>query len=95
MDLLVSQAALAQTADDIGATVASIAARLARLDQELAPLRTAWVGSAQAAYVVAKGRWDSEIARLASSLASARLAVMQSAAAYAEADRRGAAMFGQ
>lgn len=95
MDLLVSQAALAQTADDLGAAVSAMAARLAQLDQELAPLRTEWVGSAQEAYLVAKARWDAEIERLSSALASARLSVMQSAAAYAEADRRGAAMFGR
>ena len=95
MDLLVSQAALAQTADDLGATIAAMAARLAQLDQELAPLRSEWIGNAQEAYAVAKVRWDTEIERLSSALSSARLAVMQSAAAYAEADRRGAAMFGR
>lgn len=95
MDLLVSQSALAQTADDLAATVASMAARLAELDQELAPLRTEWIGSAQEAYQVAKSRWDAEIGRLSSALSSVRLAVMQSAAEYAEADRRGAAMFGR
>lgn len=95
MDLLVSQSALAQTADDLAATVAAMAARLAELDQELAPLRTEWIGSAQEAYQVAKSRWDAEIERLSSVLSSVRLAVMQSAAEYAEADRRGAAMFGR
>jgi 6 kDa early secretory antigenic target len=95
MDLLVSQAALSQTADDLGATVNAMAARLAQLDQDLAPLRTEWIGSAQQAYVLAKARWDGEIERLSTALASARLAVIQSAAAYADADRRGAAMFGQ
>lgn len=95
MDLLVSQAALAQTADDLGAAVSAMAARLAQLDQELAPLRTEWVGSAQEAYLIAKARWDAEIERLSDALVSARLSVMQSAAAYAEADRRGAAMFGR
>lgn len=95
MDLLVSQGALAQTADDLGATVSAMAARLAQLDQDLASLRTEWVGSAQEAYLVAKARWDAEIERLSSALASVRLSVLQSAAAYAEADRRGAAMFGR
>jgi WXG100 family type VII secretion target len=95
MDLLVSQSALAQTADDLAATVSAMAARLAQLDQELAPLRTEWIGSAQEAYVMAKARWDVEIERLSSSLSLVRLAVMQSAAQYAEADRRGAAMFGR
>ncbi|WP_164512560.1 WXG100 family type VII secretion target [Nocardioides baekrokdamisoli] len=90
-----SQAALAQTADDLGATVTAMAARLAQLDQELSPLRTEWIGSAQEAYVVARARWNAEIERLSGVLASARLSVMQSAAAYAEADRRGAAMFGR
>jgi WXG100 family type VII secretion target len=95
MDLLVSQSALAQTADDLAATCAAIAARLAQLDQEVAPLRTAWVGNAQEAYTLAKARWDAEIERLSQALSSVRLAVMQSAAQYAEADRRGAAMFGR
>ena len=95
MDLLVSQSALAQAADDLAAAVAAMAARLAQLDREVAPLRTEWVGSAQEAYMGAKARWDAEIERLSSALSSVRLAVMQSAAQYAEADRRGAAMFGR
>lgn len=95
MDLLVSQSALAQTADDLAAAVAATAARLAQLDREVAPLRTEWVGSAQEAYLVAKAHWDAEIERLSTALSSVRLAVMQSAAQYAEADRRGAAMFGR
>lgn len=95
MDLLVSQSALARTADDLAAAVSALTARLSQLDQELGPLRTDWLGGAQEAYLVAKGRWDAEIERLTAALASARVAVMQSAAAYAEADRRGAAMFGR
>lgn len=95
MDLLVSQGVLAQTADDLAAAVSTMAARLAQLDQELAPLRTDWLGSAQEAYLAAKAHWDAEIERLSASLSSVRLAVMESAAAYAEADRRGAAMFGR
>lgn len=93
MDLLVSQTALAHTADDLAATVSAMAARLAQLDHELSGLKTEWVGGAQEAYAVAKGRWDAEIERLSAALASVRLAVLQSAAAYAEADRRAAAMF--
>lgn len=95
MDLLVSQSALAQTADDLAAAVAAMAARLAQLDQELAPLRTEWIGTAQEAYLAAKVHWDAEIERLSASLSSVRLAVLQSATQYAEADRRGAAMFGR
>lgn len=93
MDLLVSQGALAQAADELAAAVSAMASRLAQLDQDLAPLRTEWVGSAQEAYLLAKARWDAEIERLTASLASARVAVIQSAAAYADADRRGAALF--
>jgi early secretory antigenic target protein ESAT-6 len=95
MDLLVSQAALAQTADDLAATVAAMSARLTQLDQDLAPLRTDWIGSAQEAYLVAKAHWDAEVGQLSSALSAVRGAVMQSAAQYAEADRRGAAMFGR
>ena len=55
--LKVIHAGLDQAAEDLMEVVNAIDARLQRLDQELAPLRGAWIGDAQEAYGHAKRRW--------------------------------------
>jgi early secretory antigenic target protein ESAT-6 len=91
----IDHAALEATAQDLAATVRRIDDRLDRLDAELAPLRSDWTGAAQEAYRVAKTRWDAAIREMRDLLQQTSNAVAQSNAAYREADRRGAAAFGQ
>lgn len=81
-------------AADLSATVQEIDDRLSRLENELAPLRNAWVGNAQQAYATAKGRWDTAIAEMKEVLAHTSQAVHQSNEEYRAADGRGAASFG-
>jgi 6 kDa early secretory antigenic target len=92
--LRVDHAGLDTAAADLFATVQEIDARLSRLEDELAPLRGDWVGNAQQAYVIAKGRWDAAIAEMKELLGQTSQAVHQSNEEYRAADRRGAASFG-
>ena len=65
-----------------------------RLDGELAPLRSQWVGEAQQAYTVAKARWDGAINEMRDLLRITSQQVTQANADYRAADARGARSFG-
>jgi 6 kDa early secretory antigenic target len=91
--LKVVHAGLDDAAADLAGIVARIDARLGRLDQDLAPLRQAWVGDAQQAYVVAKRRWDGAVAEMRDLLQQASRQVTQSNSSYRTADARGARAF--
>lgn len=91
--LKVVHSGLEGTAEDLARIVARIDARLARLDRDLQPLRQAWVGDAQGAYVVAKRRWDGAIAEMRGLLQQTSRQVVQSNASYRAADARGARAF--
>jgi 6 kDa early secretory antigenic target len=91
--LKVVHSGLDDAAADLAGIVARIDARLARLDQDLAPLRQAWVGDAQQAYVVAKRRWDGAVAEMRDLLQQASRQVTQSNSSYRTADARGARAF--
>jgi len=91
--LRVNHAGLDTAAADLFATVQEIDHRLNRLESELSPLRSDWVGNAQAAYVTAKARWDAAMAEMRELLGQTSRAVHQSNAEYAAADHRGAASF--
>ena len=91
--LRVDHGGLDTAAADLLATVQEIDDRLNRLENELAPLRSDWVGSAQQAYATAQGRWDAAIAEMKELLAHTSRAVHQSNEEYRAADRRGAASF--
>ena len=67
--------------------------RLNRLEQELAPLRSDWTGSAQQAYRAAKAKWDWAIKEMRDLLDETSKTVYQSNAEYKAADQRGAASF--
>lgn len=90
----VNHAALDQAAADMQQTVKEIDDRLNRLESELAPLKSDWVGSAQTAYVVAKGKWDTAIEEMKQLLTETHVSVTQSREDYQAADARGAAQFG-
>jgi early secretory antigenic target protein ESAT-6 len=91
--LRVNHAGLDAAADDLRRTVNDIDARLNRLEQELAPLRSDWTGNAQQAYVAAKARWDRAITEMRDLLDETGRTVQQSNAEYQAADQRGAAAF--
>jgi 6 kDa early secretory antigenic target len=92
--LRVNHTGLDTAAQDLCATVKEIDDRLNRLESELAPLRSDWVGNAQQAYASAKARWDAAILGMKDLLDQTSQAVRQSNAEYLAADRRGAASFG-
>lgn len=92
--LRVDHAALDLAAQDLAATVAAVDDRLDRLEGDLAPLRSQWSGHAQEAYAQAEARWRAALVDLRDLLARTSVAVADANAAYAAADRRGAAAFG-
>jgi WXG100 family type VII secretion target len=91
--LKVNHAALDQAGHDLMGIVNKIDARMGRLDQELAPLRSSWVGDAQQAYATAKLRWDGAIEEMRDLLRSTARQVALSNSAYQAADARGARSF--
>lgn len=93
--LQVVHAGLDRTADDLMGVVNGVDARLRRLEHDLAPLRSSWVGEAQVAYLEAKQRWDAAITEMRDLLRSTSLQVTRSNAEYRAADARGARSFGQ
>jgi early secretory antigenic target protein ESAT-6 len=86
--LRVVHAGLDRAADEL-----MIDARVQRLDEDLQPLRTAWIGDAQQAYAAAKQRWDSAITEMRDLLAQTSRQVGVANAAYRAADVRGARSF--
>ncbi len=91
--LRVNHAGLDTAAEDLGTAVKQIDDRLNRLEQELAPLRSDWTGSAQQSYQVAKTKWDTAMQEMKGLLADTSATVHQSNAEYKAADQRGAASF--
>jgi early secretory antigenic target protein ESAT-6 len=91
--LRVVHAGLDRAADELTGVVTAIDARLQRLDEDLQPLRTAWIGDAQQAYAAAKQRWDSAITEMRDLLAQTSRQVGVANAAYRAADVRGARSF--
>lgn len=90
----VNHAGLAGTADDLMGIVNRIDARMNDLEQELAPLRSSWVGEAQEAYRMAKSRWDGAVTDMRDLLLHTSQQVTRSNAEYRAADARGARSFG-
>ncbi|HEX4472884.1 MAG TPA: WXG100 family type VII secretion target [Nocardioides sp.] len=91
--LKVNHAGLDQAADELMGVVTAIGARMARLEHELAPLRSSWIGEAQQSYAVAKQRWDAAISEMRDLLRSTSRQVTLSNADYRAADARGARAF--
>jgi WXG100 family type VII secretion target len=91
--LKVDHAGLDQAADDLLTIVKRIDARMNRLEHELEPLRTGWIGDAQQAFTVAKHRWDHAIREMKDLLHSTARQVTLSNAEYRAADARGARAF--
>jgi WXG100 family type VII secretion target len=91
--LRVQHSALDQAAADMFQTVKDIDERMGRLESELEPLRSAWAGHAQQAYVQAKATWDRAIQEMRDLLDESHRTVDRSNAEYQAVDRRGAARF--
>ena len=92
--LKVVHSGLDQAADDLMAIVGRIDARLQRLEQDLAPLRSAWIGEAQEAYSGAKLRWEAAVTEMRDLLRHTSQQVTQANSSYRAADARGARAFG-
>ncbi len=92
--LRVDHGGLAAASAELTATARSIESDLDRLEQDLAPSRGDWSGSAQAAYDQARGRWNAAMQEMFAVLASVGVAVQDSDASYRAADQRGAGRFG-
>ena len=91
--LKVVHGGLDRAADDLMSVVGRIDARFQQLEQDVAPLRTSWVGDAQEAYWAAKRRWDGAIREMRDLLQRTSQQVTESNASYRAADARGARTF--
>jgi 6 kDa early secretory antigenic target len=89
----VTHGALDQAAADMYQTVKDIDERMNRLESELEPLRSRWLGTQQTAYTTAKAKWDWAIQEMRDLLDESHRTVYQSNAEYQAVDRRGAARF--
>ncbi len=92
--ILVDHVALDLASGQMRHAVDAIEGRLDQLAAQLAPLANEWQGEAQAAFVVAKARWDTAVTELKEILGAAQRAVAASNLDYEEADRRAARAFG-
>jgi early secretory antigenic target protein ESAT-6 len=91
--LKVVHGGLDRTADELMSIVTRIDARLQRLEQDLEPLRSAWIGDAQQAYAGAKQRWDAAVTEMRDLLQHTAQQVARSNSSYRAADARGARAF--
>jgi 6 kDa early secretory antigenic target len=91
--ITVDHAALQQAATDLARAVTASEERVARLDAELAPLRTEWFGAAQEAYLEARAVWESAQRETRVLLARLGAGVAAAQQSYQEADRAGARAF--
>jgi 6 kDa early secretory antigenic target len=89
----VTHHALDQAAADMYQTVKDIDDRMNRLESELEPLKSKWMGNQPEAYRVAKAKWDWAIREMRDLLDDSQRTVYQSNEEYRAADQRGAARF--
>jgi early secretory antigenic target protein ESAT-6 len=89
----VDHGAVDQAAADMHQKVKDIDDRMNRLESELEPLRSQWVGQAQSQYAASKAKWDWAIQEMRDLLDKSSQTVSQSNAEYQAADKRGAAQF--
>jgi early secretory antigenic target protein ESAT-6 len=89
----VNHGAVDQAAADMYQKVKDIDDRMNRLESELEPLRSQWVGQAPSQYTVSKAKWDNAIQEMRDLLDKSSQTVYQSNAEYQAADKRGAAQF--
>ena len=85
--LKVQFAALDTAASDITRRAAALEARLAQLDQDLAPLRADWNGGASMAYQGTRTEWTAALDQLRTLLAQIGAAVAASNADYHSSER--------
>ncbi|NYI99407.1 WXG100 family type VII secretion target [Nocardioides thalensis] len=89
----VNHEALDQAARDMYQTVKDIDDRMNRLESELNPLKSQWLGNQPQAYNTAKAKWDWAIREMRDLLDDSQRTVYQSNDEYRAADHRGAARF--
>ncbi|WP_028050050.1 WXG100 family type VII secretion target [Cellulomonas sp. URHD0024] len=90
-DLKVNFGGLATAAADIQSGATQIEARLADMDQSLAPLRANWSGEAAASYEAARAKWTAAISDMKALLADVGRAVSSSGEDYQSTERSNAA----
>ncbi|CAN5597531.1 hypothetical protein BH11ACT8_BH11ACT8_34810 [soil metagenome] len=89
----VNHSALEQGVSDMVAACTKIEQRLDRLEADIAPLKSDWVGGQQESYRIAKQKWDTAISEMHALLEQTHRAVHDSNTSYIDADKRGAAQF--
>lgn len=82
-----------QASEEMLVKVGDIDRRMDRLEAELEPLRSQWMGNAQEQYRVSKAKWDHAISEMRDLLAKSAQTVSDSNTEYKNADARGAAQF--
>lgn len=82
-----------EASDEMLLKVGEIDDRMNRLESELEPLRSQWIGNAQEQYRVSKAKWDHAISEMRDLLARSAQTVSDSNTEYKNADARGAAQF--
>ena len=93
--LRVNHPALELACENMYATVKKLDARLQKLDQDVQPLTTDWLGSQQAAWKAAHQKWSWAMLEMRNLLDQSKQTVYESNAAYRAADARGANAFEQ
>lgn len=91
--LVVRFGQLQQASADIQKALNTLDAQLGQLERDAAPLVARWDGEASQAYRVRQERWRSSSAELQAMLREIKIALDDSAADYANADRRAADLF--
>ncbi len=87
-DLLVNFDGLATIAMDIQSSAGRIETRLAQLDSDLRPLRSAWTGDAALAYERGRAEWTQAISDMKSMLSEVGRAVDHAQHEYLRTERR-------
>jgi len=92
-ELKVNFAHLDQVATDIKQGAGRIDARLNRLENELAFLRSDWTGEARESYGAAKKKWDGATERMNVILTDLSQAVQEARVRYEETEKKNTGRF--
>jgi early secretory antigenic target protein ESAT-6 len=93
--LRVNHAALELAAENMYDTVKKLDARLQKLDQDVQPLSSDWLGSQQQAWKAAHQKWSWAMMEMRNLLDQSKQSVYDSNDQYRAADARGANSFEQ
>jgi WXG100 family type VII secretion target len=91
--LVVNFAALQAASGHIQNAISTLESQLSQLERDATPLVQTWAGDAREAYQTRQAIWRQASAELAAMLRDIRRALDESAADYAETERRNANLF--